>query len=204
MQNIKAIIFDLGGVLLDLDFEKVSISFKTLGVEKFDEIYSQHKYYPVFENLETGKIGEDEFCSDLKKYTVKTITNADVTQAWNSILVEFRLNSLTALKELKNKYKLFLLSNTNCIHQQAFNKIFENTVGESSFNSMFDKAYYSHEIGLRKPDSAAYQYVLKENNLQPHETLFIDDTIGNIEGAKAVGMSTIFLTKEMKIEDLDL
>ena len=99
---------------------------------------------------------------------------------------------------------MFLLSNTNTIHQQAFNKIFENTVGEGSFNSFFDKAYYSHEIGLRKPNADAYQYILQENNLQPYETLFIDDTPGNIEGAKAVGMPTILLTKEMKIEDLDL
>ncbi|MEP6595268.1 MAG: HAD family phosphatase [Ginsengibacter sp.] len=204
MQKIKAIIFDLGGVLLDIDFKKISASFNMLGVDKFDEIYSQHKSDLVFENLEIGKISEEEFCNVLKKYTIEPVTNEDVTKAWNSILLEFRVGSLTSLKQLKKKYKLFLLSNTNSIHQVAFYKIFENTVEEGSFNSLFDKTYYSHEIGLRKPDATAYQYVLKENNLEPQETLFIDDTPGNIEGAKAVGMPTILLTKEMKIENLGL
>ena len=114
------------------------------------------------------------------------------------------MDSLSYLKQLKNKYKLFLLSNTNVIHQVAFNKIFKNTVEKTSFNSLFNKAYYSHEIGLRKPDAAAYQYVLNENRLQPQETLFIDDTPGNIEGAKVVGMPTILLTKGVKIENLEL
>ena len=204
MQNIKAIIFDLGGVLLDIDFKKVCTSFETLGADKFEEIYSQHECDPIFENLETGKISEEDFCHALKKYTGASVTDEDITQAWNSILLDFRLDSLNYLKKLKNKYQLFLLSNTNRIHQVAFNKIFENTVGEGSFNSLFDKAYYSHEIGLRKPNADAYQYILKENNLQPHETLFIDDTAGNIEGAKAIGMRTMLLTKGMKIEDLDL
>jgi len=204
MQNIKAIIFDLGGVLLDIDFKKVCTSFKTLGANNFEEIYSQHECDPIFENLETGKISEEDFCLALKKYTKESVTNKEIADAWNSILLDFRLSSLNSLKKLKNKYSLFLLSNTNTIHQQAFNKIFENTVGEGSFNSFFDKAYYSHEIGLRKPNADAYQYILQENNLQPYETLFIDDTPGNIEGAKAVGMPTILLTKEMKIEDLDL
>ena len=204
MQNIKAIIFDLGGVLLDIDFKKVCSSFKTLGAEKFEEIYSQHDCDPIFENLETGKISEADFCIALKKYTSGSVTNEEVTNAWNSILLDFRLSSLNHLKELKNKYNLFLLSNTNIIHQQAFNKIFENTIGESFFNSFFDKAYYSHEIGLRKPNAEAYKYVLEENKLQPAETLFIDDTPGNIEGAKAVGITTILLTKGLKIENLGL
>jgi glucose-1-phosphatase len=204
MQNIKAIVVVLGGVLLDSDFKKVCASFDTLGADKFEEIYSQHECDPIFQNLEIGKITGDDFCHALKKYTLGTVTNEEVATAWNSILLDFRLNSLTTLKELKNRYKLFLLSNTNIIHHQAFNKIFENTVGAYSFNSLFDKAYYSHEIGLRKPDAEAYEYVLRENNLQADETLFIDDTIGNIEGAKAVGMPTILLTKEMKIENLGL
>ncbi len=204
MQNIKAIIFDLGGVLLNIDFKKVSNAFKALGVDTFDEMYSQSEVNMLFENLEVGKISEKEFCLGINKHSGKSILAGDVTTAWNSILLDYRKESLAFLKILKKKYKLFLLSNTNSIHQEAFNKIFETSIGQGSFNSLFDKAYYSHEIGLRKPDAAAYLYVLSENNLLPHEVLFIDDTLKNIEGAKAVGLTTVFLSDGKKIEDLDL
>src|SRR5438477_4653228 len=107
MQNIKAIIFDLGGVLLDIDFKKVCASFKTLGADKFEEIYSQHECDPIFQNLEIGKISEPDFCHALKKYTTESVTNEDIILAWNSILLDFRLSSLNHLKLLKNKYKLF-------------------------------------------------------------------------------------------------
>jgi putative hydrolase of the HAD superfamily len=204
MRNIKAIISDLGGVLLNLDFKKVSDSFKALGVHEFDDIYSQSAQYPVFEQLETGKISKADFCRALIEYSVTSLTHEQIAAAWNSILIDFRMHSLHALKNLRKKYKLYLLSNTNIIHQEAFYEIFKNTVGEDSFDALFDKAYYSHEIGLRKPDAEAYLYVLNENNLQAHETLFIDDTYKNIEGAKAVGLQTIFLRNGIKVEDLDL
>ncbi len=204
MQNIKAIIFDLGGVLLNIDFKKVSNAFKVLGVDAFDEMYSQSKVDMLFENLEVGKISEEEFCDAINIHSGKCLLPHEITTAWNSILLEFRTESLAHLKILKNKYKLFLLSNTNSIHMQAFNKIFDKNFGQGTFNSFFDRAYYSHEIGLRKPDAAAYLYVLNENNLLPHETLFIDDTLKNIEGARAVGLQTIFLSDGKKIEDLGL
>lgn len=204
MRNIKAIIFDLGGVLLNLDFTKVSDAFKVLGVDTFDAMYSQSKVDMLFENLEVGKVSEEEFCDAINNHSGRSALPKDITTAWNSILLDFRTESLAQLKILKNKYKLFLLSNTNSIHQQAFNKIFEKSIGQGTFNSFFDKAYYSHEIGLRKPDAAAYLYVLNENNLIPQETLFIDDTLKNIEGARSVGLQTIFLSDGKKIEDLGL
>ncbi len=204
MQNIKAIIFDLGGVLLNIDFKKVSDSFKVLGVDTFDEMYSQSEVNMLFENLEVGKISEDEFCNAINNHSGKSILSNDITTAWNSILLDFRMESLAHLKTLKNKYKLFLLSNTNSIHLEAFNKIFDKSIGQATFNSFFDKTYYSHEIGLRKPDAAAYLYVLNENDLLPQETLFIDDTLKNIKGAEAVGLQTIFLSDGEKIEDLGL
>ena len=137
MQNIKAIIFDLGGVLLNIDYKKVSDAFKALEVAKFDELYSQSTADHLFENLEVGKISEEEFCHYIKKHTNKEITNEDIIQAWNSILLDFRKESLDYLLALKKKYKLFLLSNTNIIHFNAFNKIFDLTISKNSFNSLF-------------------------------------------------------------------
>jgi epoxide hydrolase-like predicted phosphatase len=204
MQNIKAIIFDLGGVLLNIDFKKVSNAFKALGVNEFDDLYSQSEVNQLFGDLETGKISEEKFCIEIKKYTPQPVTNNDIINAWNSILLDYRKESIEYLKQLKSKYKVFLLSNTNIIHHKAFNKIFTDTISPESFDSCFHKAYYSYKIGLRKPDATAYQYVLKENGLLPEEALFIDDTLKNIEGAKAAGLQTIFFDKVMKIEDLGL
>ena len=111
---------------------------------------------------------------------------------------------MQTLATIKNKYRLYLLSNTNSIHHKEFNKIFEDQIGSGSINDYFDKAYYSHEIKNRKPDKEAYEYVLKDNNLSASETLFIDDSIQNIDAAKALGLQTIFLKEGMMLEDLGL
>ena len=126
----------------------------------------------------------------MKAYAGKTVTKDDIIKAWNSILLDFRKESLDYLEKLKKKYKLFLLSNTNIIHLDAFNTIFELTINKHSFDSLFDKAYYSHEIGLRKPGPAAFEFVLKDNNLKAEETLFIDDTIMKNPTIAAIATST--------------
>ncbi|HEV8081151.1 MAG TPA: HAD-IA family hydrolase, partial [Chitinophagaceae bacterium] len=120
------------------------------------------------------------------------------------MLLGYRKEALHTLKSIKHKYSLFLLSNTNIIHLQAFNKIYKDEVGQGCLADYFDKIYYSHEIGFRKPDAEAYKYVLKENNLSPVETLFIDDSIQNIETANTLGLQTIFLKEGAGIEDLGL
>ena len=204
MQNIKAIIFDLGGVILNIDYNKTSKAFTNLGVKNFDEMYSQKNANPLFHDLEEGKINEEEFYNAFKRSTQLKLSDQQIKTAWNAILLRYREEALQTLATIKNKYRLYLLSNTNSIHHKEFNKIFEDQIGSGSLNDYFDKAYYSHEIKLRKPGKDAYQYVLKENNLFPSETLFIDDSIQNIEAAKSLGLQTIFLKEGMKIEDLGL
>jgi glucose-1-phosphatase len=204
MQNLKAIIFDLGGVLLNLDFTKTSTAFKEIGVIDIDEMYSQHTIVSLFKDLETGRINEHDFYEGIKTSGKNEITDEQIRNAWNALLLDFRNESMAALKNLKTKYKLFLLSNTNIIHLQAFNKIYETSMIGGTFTEHFDKVYFSHEIACRKPDAEAYEIVLNENNLIALETLFIDDSAANIEGAKAVGLQTILLKDGMKIEDLNL
>lgn len=204
MHNIKAIIFDFGGVILNIDFSKTSRAFRELGVKGFDDMYSQKNANPLFQHLEVGKLNEEEFYDAFRKATSVKTTNQEIRFAWNALLLNYRREALHTLKTIKDKYRLYLLSNTNIIHQQAFNKIFTEEIGDGSLNDSFDKIYYSHEMSYRKPDKEAYEYVLKENNLSPSETLFIDDSIQNIEGAKAVGLQTIFLKDGMGIEELNL
>lgn len=204
MQHCSAIIFDFGGVIFDIDFSRTNKAFTQLGVQHFEQMYSQKQANPLFQLLEEGKINEQEFYSNFRKEAAIQLSDEQIKNAWNALLVSFRKQALHTLKALRAKYKVFLLSNTNYIHHQHFNKIFNEEIGEDSLDSYFDKAYYSQSIGYRKPDKEAYEYVLKENNLNPSETLFIDDSIQNIEGAKAVGLKTIFLKEGRKIEDLNL
>ncbi len=204
MKKINAIIFDLGGVLLNIDFNKVSTAFKTLGLHNFDELYSQNTASRLFTQLETGHISNDDFFTAVNKNSSRLITSDDIIKSWNSMLLDFRTDSLNALSTMKEKYRLFLLSNTNSIHLKAFNEIFNKTNGHHSFDDYFEKAYYSNEIGLRKPDPESYQLVIAENNLVAEETLFIDDTLPNIEGAKKVGLQTHLLLPGEKIESLNL
>ena len=204
MSQIKNIIFDLGGVLLDVDYNKTADAFKRLGVSQFDELYSQANANHLFEELETGSIKEDAFYENIGQYCAPDTSRDQMMQAWNEILLDFRTNSLEYLKKLSHKYQLFLFSNTNSIHLTAFNKILLAQTGESSLDSYFIKSYYSHAIGKRKPYPETFDWILKDAGIKADETLFIDDSIKNIEGAKAAGIQTHLLLAGEKIEDLNL
>lgn len=204
MQPIKAIIFDFGGVILNIDYNKTSQAFIDLGVKRFVDMYSQKNANPVFEQLEKGEIKEEEFYYQFRKSANLQLTNQQIKDAWNAMLLSFRKQAIQTIALIKNKYRLYILSNTNIIHLQAVNKIYKEDVGEGSLHDYFDKIYYSHEIGFRKPDKKAYEYVLKENNLSPSETLFIDDSIQNIDAALSLGLQTVFLKEGMGIEELGL
>ena len=204
MQNIKSIIFDFGGVILDIDFGKMNKAFAKLGIKNFDEMYSQKNADHLFRHLGEGKLNEQEFYDAFRRSAQLNLGNDQIKKAWNALLTGYRKEALLTLKKIKHKYRLFLLSNTNSIHLEAFNKIYEEQIGEGSLDDYFDKVYYSHETGYRKPAKEAYEIVLKENNLSPAETLFIDDSLKNIEGAKELGFQTILLKEGMGIEDAGL
>lgn len=199
---IKNIIFDLGGVLLNIDYNKTIQAFNQLGIADFDKMYSQSTANLLFENLETGKITEEDFYAELKKVLPPNITNVDIKNAWNTMLLDFRQESLAYLITLKEKYKIFLLSNTNHIHLTAFRELFTRQTGRKSLDDYFDKVYYSNIIGLRKPYKEAFEYVLNDAGIRADETLFIDDSINNIIGAQPVNLHIHHLQPHEKIEEL--
>jgi len=204
MATIKNIIFDLGGVLLDIDYYKTSHAFKELGVKKFDDLYSQAAANELFEALETGNISEKKFYAAMQEYCMPGTVYQQVQTAWNAMLLSFRKESVAFLSLLKEKYNLFLLSNTNSIHLPEFNEIYSREIGGPIFDDHFIKSYYSHLIHMRKPYGSTYQFVLDDAGILAGETLFIDDSYKNIDGAKAVGIQTHLLLPEEKIESLDL
>jgi HAD superfamily hydrolase (TIGR01509 family) len=204
MQKIKNIIFDLGGVILNLDFKKTELAFAALGIGNFNEYYTLQTATPLFENLETGKIKPGIFYEEFCKLVKTQLTNDEIIQAWNAMLLDFPSERIEWLKEIKKRYNIYLLSNTNEIHYNSFINTFKQQIGNYNFDDLFIKAYYSHKIGLRKPSKEIFETVLKNESLQPAETLFIDDSITNIEVAKLTGLQTIYLPSPKTVLELDL
>jgi len=199
---IRNIIFDLGGVLLNLDMEKTRKSFHELGMINFEEHFTQAKQSGIFDAFDCGKISENEFRSALKKHLPEAVNDVEIDFAWNAMLLDLPKERLELLQSLGKKYRLFLLSNTNEIHVAAFSKYLQATFGMSDFSSYFENWYYSCRIGKRKPNADAFEHVLSENNLIASETIFIDDSFQHVEGAKKIGIKGIFLSPEKTILDL--
>ena len=204
MAKIKNLMFDLGGVLLNIDYNKTSEAFKNLGVSHFDELYSQTTANHLFEDLETGKITEEDFYKAMQVHCHAGTTTQQIAAAWNAMLLNFRISSLEHLKNLKEKYTIYLLSNTNSIHLTAFNAILKSETGDANLDDYFTTAYYSHKILRRKPYPATYQFVLSDAGLIAEETMFIDDSIANVEGASQAGLQAYHLLSGDKIEEVIL
>jgi len=204
MQEIKNIIFDFGGVFIDVNYKKTEDAFIQAGITGFHQLYSQHKASPLFEQLERGEVDNAHFFETVRKVSGLALKDQQITECWNNMLGEFYPQAIDKAKELKGKYRLFLFSNTNSIHYECVMKRYEQQFGKKDFNSLFEKAWYSHTSGIRKPYVEAYEWVLKDAGLKAGETLFIDDTISNIEGAQKAGLQTIFLDPPMKMWELNL
>lgn len=197
---IKNIIFDLGGVLINLDFEKTFRAFEALGVKDFANYFQQSHSNPLFAQLEKGEITPAIFYEQFRLATGVDATDAAIAHAWNAMLLDFRDESMHYLKQLGGQYRVFLLSNTNQIHLEAFREIYYRQFGNNDFENHFEKAWYSHELKLRKPDVACFSTVMQHHALNGDETLFVDDTAIHIAGAEKAGLGTLLLEKGMKIE----
>ena len=200
MKGIKNIIFDLGGVILNIDYARPQDEFRKLGISGIDDLYSKQSQHPLFNKLETGKITEAQFVDEIQKFSSKPLNYQDVINAWNSIILDFPLRRLQILQQLQLHFNTFLLSNTNEIHEREFNRVLQNTCGYPSLAVFFDRIYLSHRVGVRKPDAAIFELILKENNLVLDETLFIDDSIQHIETADKLGIKTIHIKDGMTME----
>jgi len=187
LQGIKNIIFDLGGVIYAIDYHKTIQAFEALGVEDFEGVYAKAGQSDLFDNLETGKISRTAFFDGIKQLSGSEISEAEITHAWNAMLLDFMSDALECLKRLKGQYRIFLLSNTNEIHIQEI----ENRVGEVAFTdfcALFEQVYLSHDLGLRKPHTEVFTHIVKEQGLDSTETLFIDDSIQHVQGALKAGL----------------
>lgn len=194
-------IFDFGGVLFDIDYSAPARMFKKLGFENFEEIYSQANQSEIFDRLETGKVSYDEFYDYLLSFCAEGTTHGQVVEAWNCILLDIMVEEVELVKKVKEAgFRIFLLSNTNVIHVAEFEKMIDQKIDLQEFKSLFEKVYYSNEIGIKKPYPSTYLQICEWNNLVPAETLFIDDSIQHVEGAKKAGLQAIHLKPDYTLE----
>jgi glucose-1-phosphatase len=203
MAELKNIIFDLGAVLINIDYKKTEKAFIALGFENFEAMYSQFTADAIFEKLETGKISNEDFYDQLISLSNNKITAEQIKNAWNDIILDWRIESLDFLETLSPKYKLFLLSNTNAIHHEYFHNSLKSETQRTEIDSLFTKAYYSHEIHLRKPNVDIFEFIAKDAGINMNETLFIDDSSNNIATAKLLGFKTHLLLDGERIEKLN-
>jgi HAD superfamily hydrolase (TIGR01509 family) len=201
--SVKNLIFDLGGVILDLSVDHTIHAFSRLsGIEpaQVKKIYSSA---PEFEHFETGAIKDSEFRDFIRKVYKTRVPDTQIDHCWNQMLRGIPEANLALLLKLKQKYNVYLLSNTNNIHLSYINQnILKKETGQNHLDIYFHRAYYSHIMGKRKPNADTYEDVLQENGLQPSETLFLDDNEKNIEGAKTVGIKTLYVTNPNMILDV--
>ncbi len=197
--SLKNLIFDLGGVIINLDTQASVRAFSNLGniVEDPDiSIYTLQ----LFIDYEKGFISDQEFRNRLSQ-KLNNCSFEEIDRAWNCMLLDIPPIRLDFLRSLKEKYRMFLLSNTNGIHIEKVNKILKDVCGQEDFSCFFEKTYYSHIMKKRKPDFEIFEQVLNENNLLAEETLFIDDSAVNLNGAEHLGIQTLLVTSEKSLFD---
>jgi FMN phosphatase YigB (HAD superfamily) len=198
--TIKTLIFDLGGVILDLSVDHTLQAFsKLFNVDK-DEVTAIYHKGGGFELYEKGELTDQQFRAFVRE-TFGNVTDNEIDECWNAMLLGIPATKLQLLKKLMNSYQVILLSNTNNIHLQYINQMIMPALGAASLDPFFHRTYYSHLMRMRKPDAEIFLKVLTDNNLNPEETLFLDDNKLNVEGANAVGIKTLHVTKPDLIFD---
>jgi len=185
--SIRNIIFDLGGVILNINVQLTYDAFRNLGwnVSLEEEMVAKRK--ELFRNLEKGDTSVEAFHDHFRQLTGLNSSDEEIENAWTAMILDIPSDRVKLLEQLKKRYRIFLLSNTNEIHKDKFHRIFQENYGYS-FYDLFERNHYSHEMGKRKPDTDIYSQVLSENHLIAEECLFIDDMEENIIAAESVGL----------------
>lgn len=193
MENIKNIILDLGGVLINLDYNKTNDELAKLGLTNG---FTKAKQIDLFDRLEEGKISDFDFLNEFNQLAGANHDHQLIINAWNAILLDFPISRLDLVNELSQKYRVFLFSNTNSIHINAVYEILKRDHAINNLDNYFEKVYISNELGIRKPKPEGFLHIISENNLNPKETLFIDDSPQHIVGAKEAGIQAEWLDLE--------
>jgi len=188
--EIKNIIFDLGGVIINLSVDATVRRFSKLTGLPVEVLNQKLLKSSLFKEHEKGTLSDDEFRESIRTTLNVRCSDNEIDDCWNEMLLDIPSERIDLITQLKKRFRLFLLSNTNEIHRQRFTKTLSELKGNPTFENLFEKVYYSHHLSMRKPEREIYDHVLNENNLIAEQTLFLDDNLDNLEGAATVGIKT--------------
>ena len=200
--TIKNIIFDLGGVIINLSEERTLHGFANLSGWTPEDLRDQILNGDLYKKLEKGMISPPDFRDGVRNLLKVDAPDESIDEAMNAMLLDIPVARIDLLRSLSHRFRLFLLSNTNEIHFRAFNQIMKETAGEKSIDMLFEKAYYSHLVHMRKPDREIYELVVSENRINPTETIFLDDNEVNLSGAAPLGIQTVLVSNASTIFNL--
>jgi FMN phosphatase YigB (HAD superfamily) len=199
--NFKNILFDLGGVILDINIQATLKLFYELGFPSELMQYPHSMQTDIFFKYQTGKLDTQQFRDEIRKVSGTNVTDQAFDNAWNAMLVGIPRKRTDLLKLLSKRYDLYMLSNTSALHVNVFEKMYLDVAGES-MHRVFKKIYYSHEIGWHKPDHEAWEYVIRDAGIKPEETLFLDDDIYNIKASQELGFKAIHIHERTNLMNL--
>ena len=200
--NISDIIFDLGGVVLDIDYRLTLQAFAQLGVQNLEEIYTLTSQREVVSQFERGQIDARTFIEELQPLLRIDLNYDKAVAAWNAMILPWSPQRMTLVERLRNHYGLHLLSNTNTLHRDVFEFTLRQTTGQCIAH-YFDHVGYSFEMGARKPEPEIFRAMLRWAKLDPSRTLFIDDNASNVETARAEGIVAYHINpSHERIDDL--
>jgi putative hydrolase of the HAD superfamily len=192
LDTIKTIIFDFGGVLVNLDKQACINAFKNLGVTDIEKYVNEYSQSGLLLDLEKGLISAQEFRETIKQMSSKEITNEQIDTAWKAFLLDVPDYKLAFIRELRKKFRVVLLSNTNIIHMNFAKKQYFSKNG-FSIDTYFDRCYLSYEIGMVKPSREIFEFILREERISGQECLFLDDGETNIQIASELGINTYWV-----------
>ncbi|HAQ20594.1 MAG TPA: HAD family phosphatase [Prolixibacteraceae bacterium] len=201
LKGIKNIIFDLGGVLLNIDPKKTIEAFSRLGMAQLIGEKGLSYDHELFYQMEQGKVSSEEFRNGVRKLFSGEVTDDQIDTAWTAMLLDFPANRVKLVKNLRKDFKVYLFSNTNAIHVEKYHSIFRIQHG-FEVSALFEKDFYSNEIGYRKPSPESYQEIIRLSGINPEESLFIDDSPPNVEAAIASGLKGFWLEPGQNLENL--
>ncbi len=193
-KDYENIIFDLGGVVIDLDTDRTVQAFADFSKQPFEQARYSFQNEKVFTDYEMGQIDDATFRNGIRELFGQEASDEEVDAAWNAMLLEIPKSKIDLIRFLQGKHRLFVLSNTNAIHIRKFNQILKAAHGYESLDPLFETIYYSHDVGLRKPNIDIFEHVINDGKMEPTATVFLDDNAMNVAAAQKTGIHTLHVT----------